>query len=116
MSVKVALRNGGQMHNHENSSDSNKVVHEKSKASDWAMVILTFLTAVAAFISAWLFQEQLIEARKSFKLDERAWIELEPISQRPDPLNFDKDHASYRYELWLKNVGKTVASDVILRL
>jgi hypothetical protein len=113
MSVKFALRIGGQMHDHKNFSDSNA---EKSKASDWAMVILTFLTAIAAFISAWLFQEQLIETRRLFRLDERAWVELEPVSPSGPEAVPEGWPVTYRYDLRVKNVGKTVASDVFLRL
>jgi hypothetical protein len=96
---------------------------EKSKAADWAMVVLTFLTVVAAIASAWLFEAQLKEARRStdaaiqnFKLDERAWIEIEAINPaRVEPHATEK-RIAYRYEFRVKNVGKTVASRVFMTL
>lgn len=85
---------------------------EKSKAADWAMVGLTFFTLVAAIVSAWFFQAQLVEARNStdatrndFRVDERAWIELEI---KPDQKG--------RYRIYPKNIGKTVARNIVTRI
>jgi hypothetical protein len=83
---------------------------EKSKAADWALVLLTFLTAVAAFVSAWLFQAQLTEQRRSYRLDERAWVEIEPVkAQNIEGKRFD-------FSIIPKNIGKTAARNVSFRV
>jgi hypothetical protein len=95
---------------------------ERSKAADWAMVIPTFFAVIAAFGSAWLFQEQLIEARRStdaairnFRVDERAWVELEPIKGALRAPRTAKIGAAFSYPIYIRNVGKTVARDVQFR-
>ena len=86
------------------------------------MVILTLLVAVAAFWSAWAFQDQLAESRKAtaaatqnFMLDERAWIELEPIKPILLASPTAKFGAAFRYDVYPKNVGKTAAHDVVVK-
>jgi hypothetical protein len=82
---------------------------QKSKAADWAMVALTFLTATAAFVSAWLFQAQLTDARKSFRVDERAWIEVDIVPDaKPEPTA----PKAFNFRVYPKNIGKTVARNV----
>jgi hypothetical protein len=49
------------------------VPREKSKAADWAMVVLTTAIAVAAFWSIWFVQGQLKEARRATDLSEQQW-------------------------------------------
>jgi hypothetical protein len=90
---------------------------ERSKAADWAMVVLTLFTLVAAIVSAWFFQEQLIEARRStdaavqnFRVDERAWVEIEAIK------TVSSGESQAKYRVFTKNVGKTAAHDVTMRL
>jgi hypothetical protein len=96
----------------------------KRKASRWidvAGLIVNVLIAVAAFYSAWLFQGQLKEARRAsdtttrqFMQDERAWVEIEPIK----PMLLDsapKFGATFTCDIYPKNVGKTVATDVVVK-
>jgi hypothetical protein len=92
---------------------------EKSKTTDWALVVMTFFGVIAAIVSAWLFQKQLIEARRStdaaihnFRVDERAWIELESIKGTLYDSKTAKLGAEFSYPIYLRNVGKTVARDV----
>jgi hypothetical protein len=82
---------------------------ERSKFSDIAMVALTVLVAIAAFWSVYVFQGQLTEAHRatnlsseSFRTDERAWVEIQPIATSP----------TFRYQLYPKNIGKTAARDI----
>lgn len=90
---------------------------EKSKRAEIAIVILTLATAVAAFWSAWIFQGQLTESSESFRIDERAWIELEPIkpAQLFSPATNFIPRNSFTYELYPKNFGKTIARDVAMK-
>jgi hypothetical protein len=119
---------------------------EKSKAADWAMVVLTLSTLVAAIVSAVYLRGQLIETQKTtkaalaqveearrsadatlaqvqearkntdaathdFKVDERAWVEIE-IAKHPPISN----SAVILFDIVPKNVGKTVARGVSLRV
>jgi hypothetical protein len=95
---------------------------EKSKAADWAVTFLTIMIAIAAIWSARLFQNQLTEARKatnfaaqSFRVDERAWIEFDPVKPAPYSPRTDKFGALFEYDLYIKNVGKSVARDIEFR-
>jgi hypothetical protein len=97
------------------------VKREKAKWTDIAMVVLTLLVAVAAFVSALIFQGQLSESRKAtvaatqnFMLDERAWVEIEPI--KPVLIaNSSPDRAMFFCNIYPKNVGKTAATDIVVR-
>src|ERR1700722_8307168 len=92
---------------------------ERPKVTDWVTVGLTVVVAFAAIYSAWLFQGQLTEARiatqlntESFRIDERAWVEIESIKLIRTYPGDSKIGKSFRYAIYPKNVGKTVASDV----
>jgi hypothetical protein len=92
---------------------------EKSKAADWATVAATLLGAALVAL-------QIRDTRTSFKLDERAWVQLEvtttgrtpapvPDSQ-PAGVKPEEPRHTYRYEIRPKNVGKTVAVGVVMDL
>lgn len=98
------------------------IPREKSKWTEAANVILTLLIAIAAFWSAWIFQGQLNEARKatdatleSFHTDERAWVEIEPIKPILLQPRDNKFGAAFKYEIYLKNAGKTAAHDIAVK-
>ena len=60
-------------------------------------------------------QNQLAASIESFRTDERAWLEIEPgpsVRERPADKIFG---ASFKYELFLKNVGKTAAYEISSR-
>jgi hypothetical protein len=93
---------------------------DKAKWTEGATVILTVFIAAAAIYSAWVFQDQLKDARKSarwtaesFRLDERAWVEIEQIR----PVLFAKagPRSVFKYEVYPRNVGKTVARDIVMK-
>jgi hypothetical protein len=95
---------------------------EKPKVTDYLTVGLTLGVAIAAFWSACIFQGQLTEARiatqqstESFRIDERAWIEIEPIKGTPFFPRTEKIGAAFQYPVYIRNVGKTVARDIQLR-
>ena len=58
-----------------------------------------------------IMQGQLTQAQYAARLDQRAWIEFEPIKSRP--YKNSTDH--YTYELFPKNVGKTAARNIVVR-
>lgn len=55
------------------------------------------------------------ESIRSFRMDERAWVELEPIQGALFTPKTDKFGATFRYAILPKNVGKTVATSVQMR-
>jgi len=113
------------LHHTRGESKASDSAREKSKASDWAMVGLTALGLVAAGFSAVFLYTQLKEAQRStdagitnFMLDERAWIQLEPIkpgkTSRPGILSHGPVSV-FEFPLYLRNVGKTIAINTVLR-
>jgi hypothetical protein len=88
---------------------------EKSKAADWMLVVLTVLIAGAAFWSAFIFRNQLHDTSEAFRIDERAWVGLEPIKAIPVAARTKKIGAAFNYPIYIRNFGKTVARDVQLR-
>jgi hypothetical protein len=95
---------------------------EKSKKTEIFMAVLTLAIAIAAFWSACIFQGQLTEARRAtqrsneaFRIDERAWIEIQPITpilKSPASNGFG---ALFTYNIFPKNVGKTAAYDITVK-
>ena len=69
----------------------------------------------AAKKSADVAAAALETSSESFRIDERAWVEIEPIK----PVLFTKADgtfgASFRYKIYPKNVGKTVARDIVMQ-
>jgi hypothetical protein len=79
----------------------------------WAAVIYAFVTV----LMWWQMLRQnriatdaLRQSTESFRIDERAWIEIEPIKQTRQL------GAAFEYSFFLRNVGKTAARDVQLRM
>jgi hypothetical protein len=92
----------------------------KAKWTEGAAVILTLLIAVAAFWSAWIFQEQLELMQDA----DRPWVTVE-ITANTDwvpgaivggPLAFDQGgHGNLTSKITMKNIGKSVATHVYIR-
>jgi hypothetical protein len=59
--------------------------------------------------------ENVTEISEFFRIDERAWIEIEPIKPIPFSPRNGKFGAVFKYEIYPKNVGKTAARDIELR-
>jgi len=75
---------------------------ERSNAADWAMVVLTALGLIVAVASAVFIYLQLRDGQKNFMLDERAWIELEPIQGTPSFWG-----EAQRVPIWLNQIQHT---------
>jgi hypothetical protein len=52
---------------------------------------------------------------ESFRIDERAWIEIDRIDRIMESARSDKFGAAFRYRLYPRNVGKTAAHDIMVR-
>src|SRR5713226_2091385 len=57
----------------------------------------------------------LRQSTESFRIDERAWIEIEPIKGTLFSPRTEKIGSGFQYPIYIRNVGKTVARDVKLR-
>jgi hypothetical protein len=69
----------------------------------------------AAQSAAHTAQTSLTESVESFRLDERAWVEIGRIDKTtfpPDP----PIGTTFKFAFYPKNVGKTVATDVVVHL
>jgi hypothetical protein len=93
---------------------------EKPKWTEVVTAVLTVILAIAAIVSAWLFQGQLTEARKttrisleSFRVDQRAWIEIQPSQPTLKSPASDPFGALFIYNIFPRNVGKTAAYDIV---
>jgi hypothetical protein len=59
--------------------------------------------------------KQTRQSTESFRIDERAWIELEPIHGAMFSARTEKIGSGFVYPIYMKNFGKTVARDVTFR-
>ncbi len=114
--------------------DYERTQRNKEYGAQWAMFCVTALGtlfAAAAALGAWYYagiaarqlctmnqaaetsRRELLNTINSFREDERAWVEIGNIRQAPQRM-IPKVGLIFRYELTLRNVGKTVARDVRL--
>jgi len=56
----------------------------------------------------------LKETIKGFRIDERGWVEIDAIKKTVEP-PMEGFPQSFKYDVYLKNVGKTKAHNIILR-
>jgi hypothetical protein len=71
-------------------------------------------SADAAASAADTATKTLAKSIDDFRIDEKAWIEIEPI--KPSFLgNFPKIGSAFTCDIYLKNVGKTVATNISVK-
>ncbi|HEX4773254.1 MAG TPA: hypothetical protein VH351_20640 [Bryobacteraceae bacterium] len=81
---------------------------EKAKITDWLVVALTLLVAIAAFWSAWIFQGQLAEMHKATEIQERPWLSVE--AQPVNGLSWvNGQQPVLVLKFAIKNVGHSIA-------
>lgn len=89
----------------------------KAKWTDGATVILTFLIAVAALWSAWIFQGQLSEARRATDVQARPWISVEDVSiSGGEDLIVGEKVIMTTVAVAIKNIGHSPATHVAVRV
>jgi hypothetical protein len=88
----------------------NRTLEEIKKQTSYADV-----SAKAAKSAADTATTALTASIEQFRIDERAWIEIEPIKAIPFSPKDEKFGATFLYNLYIRNVGKTVARDIRLR-
>jgi hypothetical protein len=59
--------------------------------------------------------ETLRQSTESFRTDERAWVEIEPMKGYLFVPRTKEIGAAFQYPIYIRNVGKTVARDIQLR-
>ena len=91
---------------------------EKAKATDWIMVGLTLLVALAAIGSAWIFQCQLEESqkataaiRKQTEVAERPWLSVD-VAIAGDLIWPQSQQPAINLKVSMTNVGKSVAKNI----
>jgi hypothetical protein len=80
----------------------------------FALAIFTGLTLREVVKQSALSREAIDRSTEKFRVDERAWVEIDSVSKSADP-PLQGFPPTFRYRVFLKNVGKTVAKDAVLR-
>lgn len=96
---------------------SKRELHILEKINIYGQLGLVVLGGIAASIYGCQLQQmkRTVENTETyFRTDERAWVEIEPI--KPVLLdNNPKFGATFTCDVYLKNVGKTVATDIVVK-
>ena len=98
-----------------NTLSLNKESVEKTLAEMKVQSTASKINAEESRLQALFAKKSLENGIESFRLDERAWIELEPFKPVLSSKADETFGASFNYEIYPKNVGKTVASNIELR-
>jgi hypothetical protein len=72
-------------------------------------------SADAAKSAADTAQKTLTQSIEAFRIDERAWVEIEPIKPTLLSPADAKFSATFTCNIYPKNVGKTIATDVVVK-
>jgi hypothetical protein len=96
---------------------------QKKNLIKWAALFANILTLVAVAWYTLLTQKQLRVSSHSlqttqehFRIDERAWVGLEPVKPILRVPRSGKFGAGFDYEIYLRNTGKSVARCVEIRV
>jgi hypothetical protein len=92
------------------------------KNAAWAAVVAaTIYALITVFMWFQMIKQNRIassalnQSVETFRMDERAWVEIEPIQGTLFSAKTSKFGADFRYPFYLKNVGKTIARDLQFR-
>jgi hypothetical protein len=116
--VKNALEQITQYYDSEQKELSVKNRREKIRMClEAAGVIAAIALAILTYRTLKTLGTQTRQSLESFRTDERAWIEIDTVKLRSvvPATQTPKVAESFVYEVFLKNVGKTVARDIVLR-
>lgn len=99
-----------------------RATQESIKKATWAAF---YAVAIYAAITTcmWIAMKEqnriaiktLRQSVESFRIDERAWIGIEPIKKSLFSARTAKIGADFQYPIYIRNAGKTVARDIQLR-
>jgi hypothetical protein len=79
-----------------------------------ALLFVTWRTLEEVAKQSRFSREAIDRSTEAFRVDERAWIEIDSIKKTVMP-PMNGFPQGFVYEVFLKNVGKTIARDVVLR-
>jgi hypothetical protein len=108
-------------------SDPSKNIKHKNKRplSTHAEIVMSCLTSMilvtyvalnyVSFHQLKLTRETIDNSSDSFRIDKRAWVELEPIKPVPSAGRYKNIGAVFGYEIYPRNVGKTAARNIKYR-
>lgn len=101
--------------------NESKSIEDRVRRAELWMIWLT-AAIVAVAVLQWsamrgqltAAQDAISQSDQAFRTDERAFIEIEPIKPMLFTPRDEEFGASFNYELYLKNVGKTPAREIKL--
>jgi hypothetical protein len=103
-----------------NQSEQTKIQANTFRVSFVTMILLAIYTAFTGVTIHEIrrqnvsINESINRTAESFRIDERAWIEIDSIKKTINP-PMQGFPQSFRYDVYLKNVGKTKAKGITLR-
>jgi len=111
-------------------TDEERAYEKKKKRREtikfWGEIfgVIVLMVYAGFTIAIWRANKQAADAAKDtlqktidhFQIDERAWIEIDPIKPVPlVPRTKFVPRSVFQYPLYLRNVGKTMARDVVMK-
>ncbi len=103
-------------------SKRSHTTQESIKNATWAGFVAVSIYALITMLmwgqmikQSHIASESLRQSTESFRIDERAWIEIEPIKGTLFSPRMGKVGAGFQYPIYIRNVGKTVARNIQLR-
>ncbi len=101
---------------------SEHTTQESIKKATWAAFVAV---AIYALITLFMWGQMIKQSRiasetlrqsaESFRTDERAWVEIEPIKPTFIAPADDKQSAAFTCDLYPKNAGRTVARNIVVK-
>jgi hypothetical protein len=96
-------------------------IQNSIKNATWAAFVAVFIYALITILM-WrqmikqtrIASAALRQSTESFRTDERAWIEIEPVKGTLFVPRTEKIGAAFQYPVYIRNVGKTVARNIQL--
>jgi hypothetical protein len=103
-------------------NDRTHAIQQSIKKATWGAVVAASVYAfIAGFQSCQMVKQNRIatdalwQSTQSFRIDERAWIGLDPLKGTMFAPKTDKIGAAFKYPIYIRNFGKTVARGIQLR-
>jgi hypothetical protein len=103
-------------------NERNYAAQKSIKNATWAAFYAVAAYAVVTTFMWYAMMQQnkiatiaLHQSTDTFRTDERAWVEIEPIQGSLFSPKTKEIGAGFRYPIYLKNVGKTVARNIQFR-
>lgn len=96
-------------------NDRQYTVQNSIRCAAWFAFGAAFLYAGISAYQTYLLRKQIRNSVESFRMDERAWVELEPIVATPISPPDKEFPAGFSCGIYPKNVGRTVATNISVK-